>query len=52
MYNVLVKAASFYKNCFVTSSKIFVVSFSSKDQIFQSEEGIKLVKHMKLMAIF
>ena len=52
MYIVLIKTASFYKNCFVTSSRIFVLSFSSKDQIFQSEEGIKLVKHMKLMTIF
>ena len=32
--------------------RIFLLSFSSKDQMFQPEEGTKVVNHMKLTTIF
>ena len=46
----LIKAIFFDKNRFSASSRI--LSFSSKNQIFWPEEGIKVVNLMKLTIIF
>ena len=32
--------------------RIFLINFNSKDQIFQSKEGIKVANHLKLTKIF